>query len=85
MRSTLRSNLETEEFCEIFRGNFDKRLVDEERRNVNVLLMTEILFIVSCVKYTRLSERIRSKNSSIKFDNNVKATLNLKKTGEKGS
>lgn len=75
MRSTLRSNLETEEFCEIFCGNIDKRLVDEERRNVNVLLMTEILFIVSCVKYTRLSERIRSKNSSIKFDNNVKATL----------
>lgn len=33
MRSTLRSNLETEEFCEIVCGNFDKRLVDEERRN----------------------------------------------------
>lgn len=39
-----------------------------KKEEINVLLTTEILFIVPCVKYTRLSERIRNKNSSIKFD-----------------
>lgn len=39
-----------------------------KKEEINVLLTTEIVFIVPCVKYTRLSERIRNKNSSIKFD-----------------
>lgn len=47
-----------------------------KKEEINVLLMTEILFIVPCVKYTRLSERIRNKNSSIKFDR-IETALNF--------
>lgn len=76
MRSTLRSNLETEEFCEIFCGNFDKRLADEERRNECLAYDRNLIHCTSRVKYTRLSERIRNKNSSIKFDR-IETVLNF--------